>query len=336
MSPYVEETGAKFDVTFQNLDSKTIFSNPEEGLDELERDTTNPEESTKSGVVRSQLSKDNVNVSGASTKQKANETLQRGLKLLRDVNQSTVFDKSESRAEVAPRQTGSMTLSTAKRRSLVDLSPSRTLPKSDTYKPRGSNVGSDLSKVSERRRLEMHAKVLEQKSQLEIEKRLRELRLEKTKKQMELEINQELFDLQAEAEIAEMESRKAFEQHEMRLQIEAEGSFRAPSICPSLMSLVLDEDKNSDIKSWLEQSDENFDKCFSQPKESSREVENKGGSSALPQRLPKYSHQKNQQLPSQPQNRATSKSPRRKNPVITLPKTITSLQRGNDEPKPKH
>ena len=216
-SPYVEETGAEFDVTFQNLDSKTIFSNPEEGLDELERGTTNPEESTKSGVVRSQLSKDNVNVSGASTKQKANETLQRGLKLLRDVNQSTVFDKSESRAEVAPRQTGSMTLSRAKRRSLVDLSPSRTLPKSDTYKPRGSNVGSDLSKVSERRRLEMHAKVLEQKSQMEIEKRLRELRLEKTKKQMELEMNQKLFDLQAEAEIAEMQSRKAFEQHEMRL-----------------------------------------------------------------------------------------------------------------------
>ena len=335
LDPYVDETGAEFDVTFQNLDSKTIFSNPEEGLDELERGTTNPEESTKSGVVCSQLSKDNVNVSGASTEQKANETLQRGLKLLRDVNQSTVFDKNESRAEVAPRQTGSVTLSTAKRRTLVDLSPSRTLPKSDTYKPRGSNVGSDLSKASERRRLEMHANVLEQKSQMEIEKRLRELRLEKTKKQMEM--SQKLFDLQAEAEIAEMESRKALEQHELRLQIEeAEGSFRPHSICPSLMSLVLDEDKNSDIKSWLEQSDENFDKCFSQPKESSREVENKGGSSALPQRLPEYSHQKNQQLPSQPRNRATSRSPQRKNPVITLPKPITSLQRGNDEPKPKH
>ena len=335
LDPYVDETGAEFDVTSQNLDSKTIFSNPEEGLDELERGTTNPEESTKSGVVGSQLSKDNVNVSGASTKQKANETLQRGLKLLRDVNQSTVFDKNEGRAEVAPRQTGSVTLSTAKRRTLVDLSLSRTLPKSDTYKPRESNVGSDLSKASERRRLEMHANVLEQKSQMEIEKRLRELRLEKTKKQMEM--SQKLFDLQAEAEIAEMESKKALEQHEMRLQIEeAEGSFRAPSICPSLMSLVLDEDKNSDIKSWLEQSDENFDKCFSQPKESSREVENKGGSSVLPQRLPEYSHQKNQPLPSQPQNRATSKSPQRKNPVITLPKPITSLQRGNDEPKPKH
>ena len=222
LNPYVEETGAEFDVTFQNLDNKTIFSNPEEGLNELERGTINPEESNNTDVVRSQLSKDNANVSGASTGQKANETLQRGLKLLRDVNQSTVFDKSENRAEVAPQQTGSVTLSTAKRRSLVDLSPSRTLPKSDTYKPRGSKVGSDLSNVSERRRLVIHANVLEQKSQMEIEKRLRELRLEKTKKRMEM--SQKLFDLQAEAEIAEMESRKALEQHELRLQIEeAEG-----------------------------------------------------------------------------------------------------------------
>ena len=277
-NPYVEEMSAEFDVTSQNLDSKTIFSNPEERLDEMERGTIFPEESIKSDVVRSQFSKDNVNVSGASTKQKANETLLRGLKLLRDVNQSTVFDKGENRAEVAPRQTGSLTLSTAKRRSLVDLSPSRTLPKSDIYKPRGWKVGSDLSKVSERQRLEMHAKVSEQKSQMEIEKRLRELRLEKTKKQMELEMNQKLFDLQAEVEIAEIESRKALEQHEMRLQIEeAEGCSRAPSIFPSLMSLVLEEDKNSDIKSWLEQSDQNFDKCFSQPNESRREVENKGG-----------------------------------------------------------
>ena len=114
----------------------------------------------------------------------------------------------------------------------------------------------------------MHAKVLEQKSQLEIEKRQRELKLEKTKMQMEM--HQKLLDLQAEAEIAEMESRKALEQHEMRLQIEeAEGSVLAVSICSSLMSLTLGEDKNSDIRSWLERSDENLEKGFSQPKESS-------------------------------------------------------------------
>ena len=68
----------------------------------------------------------------------ANDTLEKSFKLLRVVNQSTLLDKNENRSEDAPRQTGSVTLSTVKRRSFVDLSPSRTLPKSDTYKRRGS------------------------------------------------------------------------------------------------------------------------------------------------------------------------------------------------------
>ena len=241
--------------------------------------------------------------------------------------------------EVAPRQTGSATLSTVKRRSLVDFSPSRTLPKSDTCKPLGSRVGSELSRVSplsDLRRLEMHANVLKQKTKLEIEKRQRELKLKKTKKQMEreMEMHQKLLDLQAEAEIAEIESKKALEQHEMRLQIEeAEGSVRALSICPSLMSLTLEKVKNSDIRSWLERSDENLETGFSQPKDSSREVEIKYGSRRLPQRYPKHSPQRNQLQPSQPQSRG--ESPPRKNTGITFLKTKPSLQQSNDEPKPK-
>ena len=42
-----------------------------------------------------------------------------------------------------------------------------------------TTAGSDLSRLSERSRLELLAKVLEQKSQLEIEKKQRELNLEK-------------------------------------------------------------------------------------------------------------------------------------------------------------
>ena len=151
-----------------------------------------------------------------------------------------------------------------------------------------------------------------------------------------MEMKQKLFELEADAEIAEMESRKAFEQQEIQLQIEeAKRSFCAPSICPSLISLAFDEDKNKDIKSWLEQNDENFAKGFSQPKESRRGMENKGGSSRLPQKNPKYSNQKSQYLLSQPQGRGTSKSPQRKITGITFPKTHASLQQGNEESKPK-
>ena len=82
-----------------------------------------------------------------------NNTLEKSLKLLRHANQFTVFDKSENRTEIAPRQRGLATPSTVTRRSLVDISPFRTLPKSDANQLQSSKLGSDLSRVSKRRRL---------------------------------------------------------------------------------------------------------------------------------------------------------------------------------------
>ena len=68
-----------------------------------------------------------------------------------------------------------------------------------------------------------------------------------------MEMDQRLLELKAAAVSAEMESRKALEQQEIHLQTEkAEGSIRASSICPSLMSLTLEEDKNSEIENWLD------------------------------------------------------------------------------------
>ena len=87
-------------------------------------------------------------------------------------------------------------------------------------------------------------------------------------------MHKRLQELQSESDIAALKSKKLFEKHQLRLQIaEAEESFRASSTCLSLMSLTLEENKNSDIKSWLDQGVEDFDKCFSQLKESSRGVE---------------------------------------------------------------
>ena len=200
---------------------------------------------------------------------------------------------------------------------------------SEPAKKAGSKVGSNVSKMSERRRLEIQAELMDQKSQMEIEKRERELELEKTR----MEIEKKLQELQAESEIAELKRKKAFERQQMRLQIEeAEGSFRASSICPSLMSLTLEEDKNSDIKSWLDQGVEGLDKCFSQPKESSREVANKGESSK-PSQFQTFDHKN---LLSRTQGRGSGESPPRKNTGITFPKRNTLLQQGNEKPKPKN
>ena len=176
--------------------------------------------------------------------------------------------------------------------------------------------------------MEIQAELMDQKLQMEIEKREHDLKLETIRREMEME---KLQELQAESEIAELKRKKAFERQQMRLQIkEAEGSIRASSICPSLMSFTLEEDKNSDIKSWLDQGVEDLDKCFSQPKESSREVENKGESSKP---LQTFDHRN---LLSRPQDRGTSKSPQRKNTGITFPKTNALLQQGKENPKPKN
>ena len=160
---------------------------------------------------------------------------------------------------------------------------------SEPAKKAGLKVGSNASKMSERRRLEIQAELKDQKSQMKKEKKERELEPEKTRREMERnlerqQIEERLKELQAESEIADLKRRKAFERQQMQLPIEeAEGSFRASSICASLISLTLEEEKTSEIKSWLEQGVEDLDKCFSQPKESSREVANKSESSKPPQ-----------------------------------------------------
>ena len=150
----------------------------------------------------------------------------------------------------------------------------------------------------------------------------------------EVEMQKRLHELQAESEIAELKSKKTFEKHQLRLQIEeAEGSIRASSICPSLMSLTLEEDKNSDIKSWLDQSVEDFNTCFSQPKESSREIENKCESSKPSQKFQSIYNQKN--LQSRVQSRGLSKSPQRKEAVFSQSKSSMLPQQIMQDSKPK-
>ena len=221
---------------------------------------------------------------------------------------------------------------------------------SEPAKKAGSKVGSNASKLSERRRLEIQAELMDNKLQMEIEKKERELELEKTRREMErdleelekkqemerreVEMQKRLHELQAESEIAELRSKKAFEKNQLRLQMEeAEGSIRASSICPSLMSLTLEEDKNSDIKSWLDQGVEDFNTRFSQPKESSREVENKCESSKPSQKFQSIHNQKN--LQSRVQSRGLSKSPQRKEAVFSKPKSSMLPQQIMQDSKPK-
>ena len=129
--------------------------------------------------------------------------------------------------------------------------------------------------------------------------------------------------MKAESDVAELKSKEAFEKQQLQSE-EAEGSIRASSICHSLISRTLED--NSEIESWFDQGVEDFNKCFSQPKECSR-VENVGESSEPSLNFQIFDHKNLQSL-------SASKSPQRKNTGITFPKRNALLQQGNEKPKP--
>ena len=138
----------------------------------------------------------------------------------------------------------------------------RTFRASEPSQKLGSKVGSDSSKLSERRRLQTEAKLIEQESQMEIEKKRRELTVKRKQQEIELE------ELQAQLEIANLESHKTLRQQQMQVQMdEAEGSIKAPSISGSLLTLAL-TDKCSDLKSWLDQAKKERDEVPLLPEKS--------------------------------------------------------------------
>ena len=63
-----------------------------------------------------------------------------------------------------------------------------------------------------------------------------------------------LGKVQAETELADLRDQTSIKLQEMKLQIgEAEDSRNGSTVSPSLMSISVDADKNSNIKNWLEQ-----------------------------------------------------------------------------------
>ena len=61
-------------------------------------------------------------------------------------------------------------------------------------------------------------------------------------------------------ELADLRDQTSLKMQEMKLQIEeAEGSCHGSTVSPSLMSLSIDADKNSDNKSWLDQNSDVVD-----------------------------------------------------------------------------
>ena len=82
------------------------------------------------------------------------------------------------------------------------------------------------------------------------------MELKRKQRQMEMKLE----EMQAETELADLQDQTSLKMQEMKLQIEeAEGSCNGSTVSPSLMSIKIDADKNSDIKSWLDQNSDVVD-----------------------------------------------------------------------------
>ena len=224
---------------------------------ESSAEASNEKDNVEAVETSEQLTLESENQPDPNVSRTAHDKLGRSLKLLKHSNESSLLNQQ---IESSQRSANLVALGESQRRSIVDFSRTRTFRASEQSQKLGSKVGSETSKLSERRRLQMEAKLMEQESQMEIEKKRRELAVKRKQQEIEFE------ELQAQLEIANLASQKTLRQQQMQLKIEeAEGSIKASSISGSLMSLAL-TDKNSDIKSWLDQGEKESDEVPLLPK----------------------------------------------------------------------
>ena len=98
----------------------------------------------------------------------AHDKLERSLKLIRDSNESNFLNHQTKNSH---RSASLVALDESQRRSKVEFSRVGTFRASEPSQKLGSKVGSDTLKLSNGRRLQMKAKLMEQEPQMEIEKK---------------------------------------------------------------------------------------------------------------------------------------------------------------------
>ena len=188
-------------------------------------------------------------------KKSAVEKMNQSLKLLKSFNDKISRDETSKYEEGSTKYEAPADKSQELKPSTSNFPSTMKSAASEPSKYQHSNTGSRSSRLSERRRLESRAKLLEQESRMAIGKKERELELKRKQRQLEMEMELKLEDVQAETELTELRDQTSLKMQEMKLQIEeAEGSCNGSTVSPSLMSLSIDAVKKSDIKSWLDQN----------------------------------------------------------------------------------
>ena len=189
-------------------------------------------------------------------KKSALEKMDQSLKLLKSFNYTISRDESSKYEEGSTKYEAPTDKSQELKPYTCNFLSTKKSAANEPSKYQNSNTGSRSSRLSERIRLESRAKLLEQESRMAIEKKERESELKRKQRQMEMKLE----EIQAETELADLRDQTSLKMPEMKLQIgEAEGSCIGSTVNSSLMSISIDADKNSDIKSWLDQNSDVVD-----------------------------------------------------------------------------
>ena len=189
---------------------------------ESSAEASNEKDNVKAVETSDQQTLESENQPDPNASLTAHDKLDRSLKLLKHSNETSLLNQQ---TESFQRSAYLVASGESQRRSIVDFSRMRTFLASEPSQKLGSKVGSDTSKLSGRRRLQLEAKLTEQESQMEIEEKRRELAVKRKQQEIELE------ELQPQLEIANLESQKTLRQQQMQLKTkEAKGSIKASSI----------------------------------------------------------------------------------------------------------
>ena len=189
-------------------------------------------------------------------KKSAVEKMEQSLKLLKSFNDTISRDESSKYEEGSTKYEAPADKSQELKPSTSNFPSTMQSAASEPSKYQHSNTGSRSSRLSERRRHESRAKLLEQESRMATEKKDKVLELKRKQRQMQMKLK----EMQAETELGDLRDQTSIKMQEMKLQIEeAEGSRNGSTVSPSLMSISVDADKNSDIKSWLDQNSDVVD-----------------------------------------------------------------------------
>ena len=185
-------------------------------------------------------------------KKSAVEKMDQSLKLLKSFTDTISRDESSKYEEGSTKYEAPTDKSQQLKPSASNFPSTMKSAASEPSKYHHSKTDSRSSRLSERRRLESRAKLLEQEWRMAIEKKERELELKRKKREIEA--------MQGETELADLRDQTSLKMQELKLQIEeAEGSCNGSTVSPSIMSISIDADKNSDIKSWLDQNSDVVD-----------------------------------------------------------------------------